>query len=101
MTHDLQPAADDRYRAGRRDGLALGALALSLVAFVNVLSLEKALLAGGLALLALKAAPPAAPSRKAQWALGVAVVYVVTWIAVFVIFHERFVRLFELLQQLG
>jgi hypothetical protein len=113
VTQDLQPSADDRYRAGRREGLALSALAMALVAFINVLSLEKALLAAGLALLALRASPIAPPGRKAQgvlgivldhkaqWALGIALVYVVSWVALIVIFHEKFARLFQLLQQLG
>jgi hypothetical protein len=101
VTTSLQTPADDHYRSGRRDGLALGALALSLVAFVNVLSLEKALLAAGLAVLALKAAPALPASRKAQWALGIAIVYIVSWFAFLVIFHDRLAHLFQLLEQLG
>jgi len=101
VTNSLQTGPDDSYRAGRRDGLALGALALALVAFVNVLSLEKALLAAVLAVLALKAAPAGPASRKAQWALGIAAVYIVTWIALLVIFHDRLAHLFQLLEQLG
>ena len=102
MTQNLQPGPSDDYRAGRRDGLALGALALALVAFINVLSLEKSLLAVGLALLALKAGPAAArASRRAQWALGVAGLHVGTWVAVLAIFHDKLSRLLQLLQQLG
>jgi hypothetical protein len=101
VTNPLQTGPDGGYAAGRRDGLALGALALALVAFVNVLSLEKAVLAAVLAVLALKAAPGAPASRRAQWALGIAVFYVVSWLALLVIFHERFFRLLQLLQQLG
>ena len=102
MTQDRQTGADDSYRAGRRDGLALGALALALVAFVNVLSVEKSLLAVVLAVLALKAAPAEAPaSRRARWALVVAGLHILTWIGVLVLFHDKLARLLPLLQQLG
>ena len=98
MTNSVQTNASDSYRAGRRDGLALGALALALVAFVNVLSLEKSLLAAGLALLALKTAPS---SRRARWALVIAGLHILTWMVVLVVFHDKFGRLLQLLQQLG
>jgi hypothetical protein len=101
VTSPLQTPADRHYQTGRRDGLALGALALALVAFVNVLSLEKALLAAGLAVLALKAAPGAPANRKAQWALGIALFYIVSWAAFLVIFHDKLARLIQLMQQLG
>ena len=101
MTNPLQTPADDHYRTGRRDGLAIGALALALVAFVNVLSLEKAVLAAVLAAVALKSAPGAPASRKAQWALGIAIVYIVSWLVFLVIFHDRLAHLLQMLEQLG
>ena len=88
----------DAYKAGRRDGLALGALALALVAFVNVLSVEKSILAVVLAILAFKAAPGAA---RAKWALGIAGLHIVTWVTVLVLFHDKLGQLLKLLQQLG
>lgn len=98
MTDLPQTAHQSAYSAGRRDGLALGALALSLLAFVNLLSLEKALLAAALATLALKAAPG---GRLARWALGVAGLYIVTWITVMIVFHDKVAKLLQLFQQLG
>jgi hypothetical protein len=98
VTNSLQTGPDDGYRAGRRDGLALGALAIALVAFVNLLSVEKSLLAAALALLALRTAPA---SRRAQWALAIAGLHILTWVGVLVVFHDKFARLLQLLQQLG
>ena len=98
MTQNLQPGPSDDYRAGRRDGLALGALALALVAFVNILSVEKSILAVVLAVLALKAAPS---SRQAKWALGVAGLHILTWVTVLVLFHEKIAQLLKLLQHLS
>jgi hypothetical protein len=92
------PGAADAYKAGRRDGLALGALALALVAFINVLSVEKSILAVVLAILALKAAPG---SRRVNWALGVAALHIVTWVTVLVLFHDKLGQLLKLFQQLG
>ncbi len=96
MSH--APDAADAYKSGRRDGLALGALALALVAFVNVLSVEKSILAVVLAILALKAAPGAV---RAKWALGIAGLHIVTWVTVLVLFHDKLAQLLKLLQQLG
>jgi hypothetical protein len=89
---------DAAYRAGRRDGLALGALALALVAFVNLLSVEKSILAVVLALLALKGAPQ---SRRARWALAVAGLHIVIWIVAMIVFHDKLAQLLKLLQHLG
>jgi hypothetical protein len=95
------PLREDSYRAGRRDGLALGAFALALLAFVNALSLEKAILAAVLAVLALNAAPGGAKSRLALGALTIASLYIVSWVALLIIFWDRISQLIHLLQQLG
>ena len=98
MSQVPKTADSPAYHAGRRDGLALGALALALVAFINVLSVEKSILAVVLAILALKAAPG---SSRVNWALGVAGLHIVTWVAVLVLFHDKLGQLLKLLQQLG
>jgi hypothetical protein len=92
------PHRQDPYRAGRRDGLALGAFALALVSFVHLLGAEKAILAMVLAILAIMAAPG---SRFAAWALGVAALYIVTLVTALIVFHDKFEALIKLLQQLS
>jgi hypothetical protein len=95
------PHREDPYRAGRRDGLALGAFALALLAFVNALSLEKAILAAVLSVLALTAAPGGRKSRLAMGALGIASFYIVSWVALLIIFWDRIPQAIRVLQQLS
>lgn len=90
------------YQRGRRMGLATGALALSVVAFVNLLGMEKSILAGVLALLALQGAAPAADLiRRGRIALAIAVVHILTVIFMLVVFHDKLLQLLHLLQKLG
>ncbi len=90
------------YQRGRRMGLATGALALSVVAFVNLLGMEKSILAGVLALLALQGAAPAADLiRRGRIALAIAVVHILTVIFLLVVFHDKLLQLLHLLQKLG
>jgi len=92
----------EAYREGRRAGLAIGALAASLVAFISLLGIEKAILAVALALLALRQAPRRSAGRKtALAAIVVACVYTVVFIVVIVVFREKLAGLLRQLQQLG
>ena len=54
--------AGSTYEDGRRAGLAVAAFALAITAFVNLLGLEKSLLAGVLAILALQGRMPGVPA---------------------------------------
>ena len=64
------------YQDGRRLGLATAALALSIVAFINLLGIEKSILAIVLALLAMQGAlPGAGVLRRGRIALVLAVVH--------------------------
>jgi hypothetical protein len=93
---------DGAYERGRRIGLATGALALSVVAFVNLLGLEKSILATILALLALRGgASVAEGARRARLALVVAVIHMITIVAVLAIFHDKLLQLLHLLEKLG
>ncbi len=90
------------YDEGRRMGLATGALALSVVAFINLLGLEKSILAIVLATLALYGAGPAAAVlRRGRVALVIAAVHAATVLVVLAVFHDKLARLIELLQQLS
>lgn len=90
------------YEAGRRTGLAIAALATSVVAFISLLGLEKAILACVLAALAIRGLP--ARSQGRRWgiaAIAVSIVYLITFAVVAAVFHDRFAELIRLLQQLG
>ncbi len=76
------------YDAGRRTGLAVAALAVSLVAFLSLLGLEKAILAVVLGVLAMRGGPAASAARRlglaavviaAAWLVSVSVVLALYW----------------------
>jgi NADH:ubiquinone oxidoreductase subunit K len=82
------------YERGRNVGLATGAIALSVVAYVNLLGIEKSLLAIVLAVLALKNARAlATPRFRALLALGFAAVHAITVIVVLILFREKLTQL--------
>ena len=90
------------YDEGRRAGLAAAALALSIVAFVNLLGMEKSILAAVLALVALRGAiPGAALRRRARVALAFALVHVITVVTLVVHFRDKFGELLRLLHKLS
>ena len=62
-TADREGAA---RRRGRSEGLATAALAVGAVAFLNLLGVEKGILAIVLAVLSLRNAPAGPPPRRAQ-----------------------------------
>jgi hypothetical protein len=93
---------NDAYEAGRRAGLATAALALSIAAFINLLSLEKSVLAIVLGFLALKGARHRrAEHRFARAAIVIGAVHVVTLVTVLIVFHDRLAELIRLLRQIG
>jgi uncharacterized membrane protein len=88
-------------RRGRREGMAMAALALSIVSFVNLLGAEKALLAIVLAVLALKGAQAGTTRLRGWLAIAFAGVYLATVATVLVLFHDKLGQLIELLKDLG
>jgi hypothetical protein len=106
MNQHTSPHVPDRQTAvfaeGRRTGLAIAALAASIVAFINLLGMEKGILAVVLSVLALRGAAPATRARRlALAALGIAFLYVLTFVIVLILFHEKLGELIRMLQQLG
>jgi len=92
----------EAFREGKRAGLAIAALAGSAVAFVSLLGIEKAILAITLAVLAIRGTAPRSRARRlASVALGIAVIYVLTFAVVMALFHEKLYELIRLLQQMG
>lgn len=96
---DLAKAA---YADGRNSGLAVGALAASLVAFISLLGIEKAVLALVLAIFGLREARPGSRARQLSlWTLLIVGLYVVTFVVVLVLYHQKLVELVHLMQKLG
>ncbi len=98
----LDETAKAAYRQGRQQGLAIAALIMSLVAYISLLGLEKAILAGIMGILALRGAPLGSSARKlGVTAVVIVCVYIATFGLLLVLFHEKFAQLLRLLQQLG
>ncbi len=89
------------YGDGWRAGLAAGALAIAVVAFINVLSIEKSLLAAALAMIAMRGAGAGPARGRARLALGVAIAHLAFAAAVLILFHDKLSQLLHLLQSLG
>jgi hypothetical protein len=103
MAENLTSAATEAtYADGRRVGLATGALATAAVAFVSLLGIEKAVLAGVLATLALRGARAGTLAQKlSAAALLLAVVYTITYVTVLIVFREQLAELLRLMQKMG
>jgi hypothetical protein len=103
-TRSLPPPdpVEAAYHRGRRVGLATAALAVSVVAYINLLGIEKSLLAAVLAVSALRGAGfVSLVLRRGRAALIIAVVHAISVAAVVVLFHDQFMQLIRLLHKLG
>jgi hypothetical protein len=98
QTADSESAA---RRRGRSEGMATAAVALGVVAFLNLLGTEKGILAIVLAVLSLRNLPADAPPRRARIAIALGVVQLATVVMVLVLFHDKLRQLIELLRTLG
>jgi len=81
--------------------MATAAVALGVVAFLNLLGTEKGILAIVLAVLSLRNLPADAPPRRARIAIALGVVQLATVVMVLVLFHDKLRQLIELLRTLG
>jgi len=94
--------AGSTYEDGRRAGLAVAAFALAVMSFVNLLGLEKSLLAGVLAILALQGRLPGMPAPGwARPAIAIAVVHAITFVTVLILLRDKLGQLLLLLHKLG
>ncbi len=98
---ELPHGDEAAYRQGWRAGLSLGALAIAVVAFINVLSVEKSILAIVLALVALGGAGPGRARNRGRLALVIALAHLIVFVLVLVVFHDKLARLLSLFQSLG
>jgi hypothetical protein len=103
MSSDVQSdSAGTAYREGRSAGLAVGALAVSLVAFLSLLGIEKAVLALVLAVLAIRGVANGVRARRlAIAAIVIACIYAATYVVVVALYHDKIGELIRMLHQLG
>lgn len=102
MNAPLDPRSDQQaLRRGRSEGLAIAALALGVLSFIQLLGMEKALLAMVLGGLALRGAVTARSRRQAWTALALGAAYLVITVSVLLLFQDRLAELIRLLQTLG
>ncbi|QPC91901.1 hypothetical protein [Mesorhizobium sp. INR15] len=98
---ERSPGEAAAYREGWRAGLVLGAVAVAVAAFINLLSMEKSILAIVLALIAIRGAGPGRTRFRGRLALAIAAVHLAVAATVFILLHDKLERLFSLLQSLG
>ena len=95
-------AVQNAYADGKRMGIAISAVAMSLVAFLSLLGLEKALLALTLGLIVIRGAERGSPeARSAKVAVAVAAVYITCFLTAVVLFHDRIAEFLKMLQKLS
>lgn len=102
--HDMAAKGAELARAqdeGRRQGMATAALALGLVSFLNLLGMEKAILAIVLALLAMSGSTSPLVRRRSGFAVGLALLYVLTIALVLVLYHDQLNEFLQLLTKLS
>jgi hypothetical protein len=86
---------------GRRQGLAIAALALALISFLNLLGAEKSILAIVLAVVAMSGSASKSVRRRSSIAIGLAVLHIVTIAVVLVLFQDELGQLIQFLHTLG
>lgn len=90
------------FDAGRRIGFGISALALSLVAFLSMLGLEKAILAMVLGALALRGREGGPLARRLGiWAIAIASLFIVTAAVMLLVFWDKAVEFIRLLETLS
>lgn len=101
MTDPMDSSLREARLQGRAEGLATGALAIALLAFVNLLGAEKGLLALVLGLVALRGAGTGPARRRARIAVCLGALQLVTVALVVLLFREEIGQLLALLAKLG
>lgn len=96
------PSTDlDALRRGRSEGFAIAAVALGALSFIQLLGMEKALLAIVLAILALRGAQSPRARRQGWTAIALGAAYIAVTATALILFRDRFAELIRLLQSLG
>jgi hypothetical protein len=101
-TAHASPAEVTRaHEDGRREGMAIAALAVAMIAFLNLLGAEKSILAAVLAVLAMSGSRSKAVRQRSLIAIGLAMLHIATIVIVLVFFWEELGHLVQSLNKLG
>ena len=95
---DAETAA---YQDGKRAGLAIAALTIAIVAFINLLNVEKSIVAIVLAALSLRGATHGAMRQWARSAVAIAIVHIILLAVLVTVYHNVLLEVFRLLQKLS
>lgn len=102
MSQLEQPDRNSAFAQGRRHGLAIAALLLSLVSFISLIGAEKAITAIVLGAMAIKGAEAGSLARKmGTAAISVSSVFLVTVAVVLIVFWDKAIEIVRLLEQLS
>jgi hypothetical protein len=92
----------EAYLTGRRTGIAISALALSIVTYLSLLGFEKAILAIVLGIIALKGAQTKSLSRRfGILSICLSVLFMVSAIVFLIIFREKVMEFIGFLKTLS
>jgi Na+-driven multidrug efflux pump len=92
----------EAHETGWRSGLAVGAMAVSVVAFISLWGIEKALLAITLAFLAFRGSRRGEEARRlAGQAIVIGCVYVVTIIMLLIVFRSQLAQFLQMMHKLS
>ena len=101
-TLQAMPADDSQMRDnGRREGLAIAALALGLISFLNLFGAEKSILAIVLAVMAMSGSTTKSVQRRSSIAIGLALLHILTIAVVLVLFQDELGQFIQSLNKLS
>lgn len=86
---------------GRAEGLAIAAIAVALISFLNLLGAEKSVLAIVLAVGAMSHSTSKAVRQRALSAIGLAILHIVTIAVVLTLYRDELGALIQLLYKLS
>jgi hypothetical protein len=102
-THErTQDQTMPAYYAGRQVGFGIAALTLGCVSFLSLLGLEKAVLAMVLGSLAMRGAREGSLARRLGFAgIALGILFIIMFIVIVTLFHEKLMTLIQLLKDLS
>jgi uncharacterized membrane protein len=92
----------EAYNIGRRVGFGISALALSIVAYLSLLGLEKAVLAIVLGALALRGMKQGTLARRLGFiSIILSAIFIITFLVVMFLFWDKVIELMTILRKLS
>lgn len=92
---------DAALKRGRGEGFATAAIVLGVAAFLNLLGMEKGILAIVFGVLALRSVAVGGARHQGWIAIALGAVQIATVVVVLILFHDKLGQLLDLLKTLG